>query len=365
MTENSQITGLQHFSLIVVTVAGTGVFSLPQAVAAKAGRSAWLVVLGTGLLLTLLALLADNVASYFPDMDASSWPKALLGPWLGRAWLVLYLARSLATVFITTQIYADILGVRQYPLTPCVVHAMAITVLAALLVYSRIGALARYAQLTWLITVPILGLVALTIAQGELFHLLPLFGDKPLSDLLKGIPPAFYSSLGFDILWFSYPHLRRKQRSRLAVASAMLFIAAAYAATTVAATLGLGPGRLGTTLFPTLTMLSDLEFGVISRVDTIVLYIWIASIVVTAAAMLYISCRAANGIWGKLQLNLSVLLLGGIAFFANLYDMAPERLARLAGWVGAFDIGLLSSSLIIFSILCRLRKGRDQGAQTD
>ncbi len=363
MKGDNQLTAFQHFALIVAVVGGTGIFTLPRIVAAEAGRSAWLIVLATGLAITLLALLANNISSSFPDLDASEWPKTLLGPVLGRVWLTLYLARTTVVVFITAQIYGDILGVRQYPLTPCPVTAILVMLLSILLVSYGVGALARYAQLTFLISIPLLAVVPLAMATGSLDRLLPLLGDKPLMSLLKAAPPVLYSTLGYDILWFSYPHLQRKSRSGLAVLAAMLFIALTYTLITVAATVSLGPNRLTSVLFPTLTMLSQLELGIVARVDTVVLYLWILSIVATAGGALYISSRALSGLWQRLQFPKTAVYLGLPLLAASLWDMPPRRLTALSRLVGAADIILLSISLLVFKILCMVRKGRGKGAK--
>lgn len=363
MKGDNQLTAFQHFALIVGVVGGTGIFTLPRIVAMEAGRSAWLVVLVASLAITLQALLANNISSSFPEQDAAEWPKNLLGPILGRIWLALYLLRTVLVVFITGQIYADILGVRQYPLTPCTLTAILIVLLAIFLVNNGVGALARYTQLIFLATIPLLVVVPLTMAEGSLHRLFPLLGDKPLSSLLKAAPPVLYSTLGYDILWFSYPHLRRKNKSGLAVLTAMLFITLTYAFITVAATVSLGPNRLTSVLFPTLTMLSQLELGIIARVDTVVLYLWLLSVVATAAGTLYISSRVLSGIWQRLQFPKTAIYIGLPLLAASFWDLPPRRLTALSSLVGAGDIILLSSSLLVFKILCMVRKGRGKGAK--
>lgn len=361
MKDNNKLDTLHYFSLIALTMAGNGLFSLPRDVADRAGRAAWLVVLLAGILVLIVSQLTERIASRFPDMDAGEWPKILLGPILGRVWLILFFLKTIMVVYMTGKLFANILRVRQYYSTPTVLFAILITLLTIYLVTRGMGAMGRFSLLVLFVTLPTIVFVLFALRQGELTRLLPL-GVTPLAGWLQSLPQAIYSNIGWDIIWFAYPCLKRQQEARRGSVAAVLLIMLIYTLLTAAAIMNFGPDRLRTLLFPSLALISRLEFALISRVDTLVLNLWQTSIVVTAASFLYISSRLVQGVWSRLRFRPVALVLGLLVAAVQLIEVTPRQLAQFNILVSNYGAALLLTSILTFTVLTIVGKGGHQRA---
>ena len=231
-TPKPSVTSFQYLTVISGVLIANGIMSLPRAVASDAGRSAWLVVLAVGLVMSGVTLLADILASKFPTQDAAEWPKLLLGQVLGRIWMAVYAVRALLFCLLTAQLYSGNLSTRLLAETPTSVFSAITVVLSLMAILAGISAFTRYSEVAFFLSMPVLLFLIIPLTKGNSVHLLPLVGDKPASDLLKGALAASYSYIGFDFLWFVYPYLHNKASSKLTAVGAVLFTTGVYTVVT-------------------------------------------------------------------------------------------------------------------------------------
>lgn len=341
------VTGFQHGMLIVGALIANGIFSLPRVAAEEAGRSAWVAVAGAGFAVLLVALLSNRLASLFPGEDPAGWSTKLMGPLLGRIWLLLYLVKSCFFIILTMRIFAAIITNRMLTHTPSTVFATIILVLSVLATLAGISGLARFAEVSVMLWLPLLTLLAVPLLGGHLYHLRPVFGDADISGFLAGAKAAAYSYAGFDILLFSYPHLQRPRESVRAVLWSIGLVTAVYTLTTVAAIAFFGLEHLTRLLVPTLVMLSIAETSIIERFDSLALFMWIGMVVVTSGTQLYMGTRLIQGLLPKACFHKTAVFLGSFLLIASWGETPLRELIALSDLFGTFDLSFVTLSAVI------------------
>ncbi|MBS3938593.1 MAG: endospore germination permease [Peptococcaceae bacterium] len=361
MPRQPRVTHWQYFTLISGVLIANGIMSMPRAVAADAGRSAWLVILLVGCIVAVLTWLAHLVASHFPTRDAAEWPKTLLGPILGRIWMMAYLLRAIIFLLLTAQLYAGYLSVRLFPRTPTHVFALLVLALSLLAVLAKVRGFARFSEVAFYMSIPLILFIIIPFTKGNTLHLLPLVGDTPPSDLLKSALAASYSYAGFDFLWFVYPHLRRKASAGTVAFGAVLLTAIVYAFVTATTIMYFGLEKLGLIFLPTLAALRGIEMVLFERIDSLMMFAWLSTVVVTAAAQLYTATRLVQGLANGLSFPKVAAGLSGLFFIVaySVTDLPLYQTIAISDIFGIFDLSFFVTSIFVFLILAlvRNRKG--------
>lgn len=347
MRVRNRLTSFQHGILIVGALIANGIFSLPRVAAQEAGRSAWVVVAFAGLVLLIVALLSNRLASYFPEEDPAGWGLRLMGPIVGRVWLLLYFLKCCFFIVLTMRIFAAIITNRMLTHTPSSILAGIVLLLSVLAAVIGISGLARFAEISVMVWLPFMLLVVAALLRGHLFHLQPVIGDTDLSALLAGAKSAAFSFAGFDILLFSYPHLEKPENSARAVFWSMVFVTAIYTLTTVAALAFFGVEHLTRLLVPTLVMLSIAETSVIERFDSLALFMWLGMVVVTSGTQLYMGTRLIQGLIPKANFEKTAVFLGAFLLVSTWGETPLRRLITFADYFGTFDILFVTLSAVL------------------
>lgn len=347
MNPKPSVTGFQHGMLIISALIANGIFSLPRVTAEEAGRSAWVAVAVAGLAVLLVALLSNRLAGLFPGEDPAQWSTKLMGPLLGRIWLLLYLVKACFFVILTMRIFSAIITNRMLTHTPSTVFATIILVLSVLAVSAGINSLARLAELSVMLWFPLMTLLVVPLVAGHMVHLRPVFGDADVGSFLAGAIAAAYSYAGFDILLFSYPHLQKPRESIRAVLWSVGLVTAVYTLTTVAGIAFFGLDHLTRLLVPTLVMLSIAETSVIERFDSLALFMWIGMVVMTSGTQLYMGTRLIQGLVPKACFRKTAVFLGSFLLIASWGETPLRELITLADLLGTFDLSFFTLSAVI------------------
>lgn len=203
MQNLQQMSRFQFISILLWSVMGTGVLTLPWSIGQFVSRDAWM----SALLLFVVPVLAGVVSTLFVRMfPGQSLVEGLieaLGPWVGRAlslwflvWLLLLSAMILRelTLFLETTVL---------PKTPLYVLSAMATLPLTYLVLNRIEAIGRMAAFfTPLALLVTGGLLSLAIPHMDFRHLLPVLADGWRPVLRGGVVPWAWASETLTALQF-------------------------------------------------------------------------------------------------------------------------------------------------------------------
>lgn len=118
MRVKSRISSVNLFFLLVQTMIGVGLLSLPHQTHEAAGSDGWISILISGFFIQLIVLLIWLLCRNFPNLTLFDFSKVILGETSGTVLNVLYIIYLLTVICYIFIKYADTLKRWILPETP-------------------------------------------------------------------------------------------------------------------------------------------------------------------------------------------------------------------------------------------------------
>ncbi len=206
--QKQKISGGQLIGIIFWSIMGTALISLPTLISIHAPRDAWTVAViftigGAGLCLVIGAL-----AREFPDRGFVSYVQEVMGIWLGKLLLMIFLVWLFHnSSFVIWQI-GSFTNLSLLPNAPFSLVLIVIVLPAAYAVYGGIESISRCGQFIFLPTTLILFLLFLLhIPEANLQNLMPVFGDGISNILRASLAPLAWAGEIMLVL-FLVPYIK-------------------------------------------------------------------------------------------------------------------------------------------------------------
>ncbi|BBH23566.1 germination protein [Paenibacillus baekrokdamisoli] len=274
----NEITLMQFIFLIHGAQVGIGIFSLPMDVAVKAGTDGWMsLILGWGCNM-VASIVIVQVFKKYPNDTLSDLLIRLFGKFIGKLFIIpviFYYAFAVWTILTIT-----VLFVKHWflPLTPDYIVMILLIVPGYFISRNGLRVLGRYSELVFYMMLWMPFILLVPLKDSHWIHLLPLFkeGWKPIFD---GLGATINSFLGFEIVFFIYPFLKKKQLAMRGIVIANTLTLFVYLGATLICFAYFSPDDITNYNQPLLSFLKVIEFRFLERFDLIflVLYLFIVS----------------------------------------------------------------------------------------
>ncbi|MEH6889274.1 endospore germination permease [Bacillus sp. JJ864] len=312
----NDITLLQYIFLINGMQVATGILSLPRVLAEKAGTDGWIAILIGWIFSTISGIFIVKTSARYPEDTLYDILIRLFGKIVGKALAVIYMiyfACYSCIILVNALLY---LKGWLLPKTPDYIIIFLFSIPTFLVVRNGPRILGRYCELGFymMIWVPVFFLIPLK-EGGSWLPFFPLLkeGWKPV---LMAVPTTIFTFLGFDIAFFLYPFLQKKQYAVHGFVIANTLTMLFYLFTTLVCFAYFSPDSITEFNQPVLNLLKVIEFRFLERFDMILLAVYL--IVVSTAWMPCIYCAVfcSSQLLGKQDhsSHLVVLLLLIIGF---------------------------------------------------
>jgi spore germination protein (amino acid permease) len=283
----NEITFFQYIFLIIGTEIGAGFLSLPSVLAQKAGSDGWMgIIIGWSLSIVASIFLVKTAEKY-PNETLYDILIRLFGKILGKAFILIYLIYTVCfswLIMVNTMLYIKGWFLSN---TPDYLIVLLFSIPTLLIVRNGLRIVGRYAELVFYITMWLPVLFFLPLKDGSLLHLLPLFKTNWKSIAASGLP-TIYSFLGFELTFFFYPFLQKKQYAVRGIVIANTFVMLFYILVTICCFVFFSPDDIADFNQPVLNLLKVLEFQFLERIDLIILNILL--LISSRAWILYMFC---------------------------------------------------------------------------
>ncbi|MGE7904021.1 GerAB/ArcD/ProY family transporter [Peribacillus sp. NPDC094092] len=284
---HNEITLLQYIFLIVGTQMGVGFLSLPKVVAEKAGTDGWMGLIIGWILSVAASIIMVKTAEKYPNDTLYDLLIRFFGKILGKVAIFIILGYTLCfslMIFINTFLY---IKAWFLPNTPDYLIVLLFSIPVLFIVRSGLRVIGRYNELIFYMTMWLPVIFLLPLKDGSFLNLLPLFkvGWESIS---ATVPPVIYSFLGFELVFFFYPFLKKKQYAIHGIIIANTLSMFFYLFVTISCFVFFSPDSITGFNQPVLSMLKVIEFRFIERLDVVILNILI--LFSSRAWILYMYC---------------------------------------------------------------------------
>jgi len=291
MMVKTRINQSELFFLLVQTMVGIGILSLPFHTYKSAQHDGWIAVLISGFAFQLVILLLWLLCKRFPHLTLFDFSKIILGRTFGNFINILYIVYLLIIVSYTFIVIDDIFVRWIFPGTPKIVLLFLGMVV---LIYGCIGSIRSMVYLFSFLFIFILFLFFITLLtfQDPHFDFRYLFpiGSSGVWKILKGMRETFPAFTGYEtlLIYFAFVKHPKSFSAMKGALFAIFFVTVLYTYIVIIATIMFSPAEIKIIPEPVLYMLRTIDIHVLQRLDLIFLSIWGIIIATTFLSYAYL-----------------------------------------------------------------------------
>lgn len=293
-----QITVLQYIFFIHGAQVGIGILTIPRDVAEIAGTDGWIGIILGWLAAIMASLIIVNTMKRYPECTIIDLMPLFFGKWLGKCLIavtVLYCAYAATTVLANT---GGILKVWLLPLTPFYQIMILLLIPVLFLVGKGVKTLARYAELIFYLSLWVPIALIVSLKEPQYLYLLPVLKEG-WGPVLKAVPTTILSFLGFELAFFLYPHLQKKQFAAVGIVIANTLSMLLFLFVTLIAYVIFSPDQITKFIWPVLSMWKGVEYRFLERIDILFLAFYLFIISTTWMPYMYFTVFGAGRLFKK------------------------------------------------------------------
>ncbi|WP_010676820.1 GerAB/ArcD/ProY family transporter [Bacillus timonensis] len=296
--QGKQITLLQFILLIHGVQIGVGVLTLPRELAEKAGTDGWIGIILGWFIATGTSLLIIQIMKKHPNGTILDVLTYYFGKWVGKVGgviLAVYFGLLGLYSFITEAMFIQAWVLPRASITLLVIL---LAIPSYLLVRNNIQILARYSVFVFFMTIWIIFFYMFSLKNAQFLNLLPLLKEG-WYPVIKTVKITIITYVGFDIAFFLYPYLQKKEFASLGIVIANTITMFAYLLITLVAFVVFSPDEIAKFNEPTITILKVIELTFIERLEIVLFALYIFVMSTKVLPLMFVSVFSTSWVFGK------------------------------------------------------------------
>lgn len=319
MNNKPLIANKQVTRLLLGYTLGSSLLIMPSGMAKSFGESAWLFVIGYGLLFTFGAWLTARLAEKYPDETLVEFGPRLLGKVLSfllNLGLSLYL---LALVPFQTRAMVELTNIAVVPLGPGWFIA-GFFLLAVM--YGVIKGLDTFVQLNELLIglAMLIGMFVIVLGwqNFSLLHLFPVFNINEIKLVPLQWVALTSAFMGYPILFFITPFIRKPAGIAGRAVRTMLFITFIYSFLVLTVIGVFGAKETMNQGWPVLELAKSVNLSgiLLERLDLVLLLAWIPAVYTSTIGSLFFGVEGISRLFKIRWKSPLVWILTAVLFLA-------------------------------------------------
>ena len=351
---NNKITGRQYISILLSSLIGIGILSLPSEVCKVAKQDGWISVALGGFLPFYLLLAASYVHTKMNYEDFSNIAKKLYGKYLSYGFFIII---SFSLLIYETLIIADYTNIMKASIGGFVPKIIIVSIMTFLTInVSRNGLtiIGRLSEISLYFIIPLLLLPIIFIPKGSITNIQPFFssGKNILSAVPKGILAYTGPEIAFVILHF-VTNKKKPYKAAVITTSIITFL---YTFTVFIAIYYFGWKLTSKIDFPLLFIYELTKVPILSDSKALFILIWSITIFITCNieqfSLCYYGSKIFNCEYKKVSNVISVVIFTLSSYASYNDDFKAKFLEPLLPYLSMFIIifAAISSILVAFKI---------------
>lgn len=360
-----KISSRQLGILLIVTIVGVGILTLPREVSEIAGTDGWILIILGGIASILMSLVIHTLSMRFPNQTIIEYSEELLGrPLSILIGIIIFTYCSMFTAF-SVRIFGEVLKMFLLPKTPIEVITITFLLTAGYLVRNGLEPIVRFYELIIMIMfIPYLLALFAGTSNVNFTNLLPVFQTSPRV-LLKGSFQIIFSYIGFEFIFLLFPFVSDQKNIRKTLLISISSIILLYLITNIFVLATFGEDTIESLIWPLMAYIKSIEIPgeFIEQLEGIIMTIWVLFIYTTLSTVYFLSSFTLSRVMNVKEHSFFVSLLLPVIYILSLL---PDNVAQLYDWLGIFSFyGSTLVSVIIPSFLLLVAKVRKKGEKAN
>jgi spore germination protein len=366
---NDAIMSNQLYSILVTSIIGIGILSLPRALATKAGPDSLIVLLIGSIAFLIIALLMEKLVMKFPRKTMIEISDSILFKPMGLIIGFIYFMYMFLITALEVRAFAEITKNFLLLNTPIEVIIITFLVSVAYLVRSGIESIARLSVIVLPLSIfPAIIVMLVSIRDLDFTYFLPIL-RTPLPDLMNAIPQVFFSFLGFEFILYLGFFVKDTKNLKKTAVSTIGFISIVYFIFTAVTIARFGIAENKSLIWPVVTLFKsvDLPGTLLENVEVVIMSTWLLSVFMTVCVAYYGATFLLSRIVKSREHNYLALFLLPLIYMLSLI---PENIVQVGDYLDQYanNFGMIVGFIIpVFLFLVSFfrrkpKKGRKKNA---
>ena len=353
------ITSKQLTFIIIGTMLGTGIMSLPRLAAKEVGQDAWFaIILGSLFPLASLSLIRflykKNNSTSFVNIC-----RKVGGRSLGSIFSAILALYSIFATAIFLRNFIEVISMFLLIETPTLVKLVLMLTVCAYLAFGNAKVLGRANEFLFYILFPLLlfSLPAM-VKNSDIRNLMPVFNYKIMDYARASLTTGFAFS-GFELYIVFHPYVSREKDAYSASLYALLVTVLIYLYFVIGTISVFGAELAQVFTWPTLRLLATTEVPVFERFEFLFIQAWIGVSFRPISIQYFCASHIIAQLFAQKSQKLITLILFPIIILIAFYPKNIFQVFKLSDYIGitALIIGIfLPLTLIVLGLITGNRR---------
>ena len=213
MNKDPKISDIQVRGIIVSTVIGVGVLTLPNTLGAILGKDGWMAIIIGGLLSFPLLTIINGIFKKNPGKDYFEIGKSTLGNIIFTICLIIFLAYLIIFLAFVTRNLGELIKAFLLPTTPVELIIFLFILSTSYIASYEIDVIARAGYFIYPVIIGFAVLVIIvSLPTADFTNVLPVF-QSDLKSIVNGVKETFFTFTGFEMILFVIPYVEEKEKT--------------------------------------------------------------------------------------------------------------------------------------------------------
>ncbi|NFN88590.1 spore gernimation protein [Clostridium sporogenes] len=307
---NNVLSTSQSIFMIVGSMIGIGILSLPSDLTKIARNDGWLAIIIGSLYpfyMVICAILIFKDASY-QNVNLIEISKMHFGRIWGSLLSFVFTLQFLAYIVITSANMSNMLRVylilflEQYRL------AIPILLISTYTASKGIRALGRVNEVIFYAFIPLILITAMALKQGNSLNIKPIL-RTPSSSIFRASMESIYSFVGIEIVFLIVPLMKDKEKIKSSFLKGTAIIVFLYIWLSFVSIYYLGPDVAQNLYWPTLSTVETIAIPGISNFKFVFMFLWSSIVFKTIANQNYFFYYSLSSIFRRINPNVVYILV--------------------------------------------------------
>lgn len=347
----------QEFTYIIVgTIFGVGILSLPNKLAEISGQDGWISVAIGGVYPMYITLLAIYISRKYPDDNILSISKKLFGKVIGSVLNLLFSAQFFINLVGVTVGAVNLSRLYIVSFLSVLKISVVVLVLGVYGTYLGLKVIGRISELMYYLMAFLLIIPFIAIKDGSILNILPVFGSG-INKILKASIESGFSYSGIEIILLIYPNMKDKKHLKSAALKSVIVVVLIYIYVTFFTIYFTGPITITKSYASVMLLNENINLPFLNSFRFIFMYIWIMIAFKTVINSYYGFTYSISNFLIKLNIKRVCLILFPFILFVinKVNDEASRRnfITKSINYSAVFTILFVT----VIAIIIYFKKG--------
>ncbi|KAJ53473.1 spore germination protein (amino acid permease) [Clostridium tetanomorphum] len=352
--DDNILTKNQFILILIGSMIGIGVLSLPNDVIKIAKQDAWIsVILGAAYPLYVM-FFSSYISKKYPKENILIISQKFLGNILGNIVNIIFLIYFL---LLATEVGNGITNVLEIYMVPFLNRWTVLIVSYLVIAYAVYGGgktVARINEVIFFGTVIIFFMPLISIKDGSFLNMKPILGSG-IINIIKAVEKTFFAYAGIESICIIYPFLQDSKKIKRYTLVSITITTTIYTLFTLATILFFGIDASFKFLWPVVTLTESIMVPVINSLRYIFMAFWTLIMFKTACNYYYIFTYGLNQIIKKVQRkNMTIIILPVMIVLSFLYENATKT-GKFLDKIMPIFVGFNSIYVLLITVLVFLK----------